>query len=709
MMKYSELIKIPVKTVSKRDLNGLKKEIAKLKGFHNSVQIVAASVADDILIVELYKLSGGALKLEYRHFFSKTEEKYVTQKIAEQKKGTGTISTSLRWYGALYTRGAKKTVLDYLGEQKETYPLGALCSTENKVIEARRQERYDKITKVIDERMAVIPEKPPQEFYDWLRDVEYVDERYFIYTRFPKSKTQYGICTFCKTKFSAPAKNGNIIVCPKCGSKLLCRSKGRCASVLDNWGNVSYVEIVTDTDGKPALLERVFYTKSVIRNTSSWENNLQTEINAYETERRFYKPESGLNAKYNDADEWFYYWDAFLASGETRWCSNNQGVCPYREKIKVFPGNLNELVNEYLPELKNVDMSAIAAGVRSEFKRLYVSAVKYPAVENLAKQGLTSLAREFAEIAYTGRGISVYDERKLTCYTDIAQRSAAGFLGVSRPEIRLFAGVDISPKEYRCYMEIKRRFGMVSISDVIAIVKGGYDVDTVIDLFQYGCTPQKLSAYLDEQRKLPPSPVNGIEHIFLDYLRTASIVYGGLNANIRYPRCLEEEHDKVMEIYESKKDALYEQMLTSRAKLLEELDFSDKKYMIFPLRTTNDFINESKMLHHCVKTYIKNCALGKTNIFALRKSDKPDKPYFTVNIGNDGRLIQNRGVNNCDPPKAVKSFVNKWIKFVEKKLKTLSLEPGGNTDVAAAAPKAQHDVAQQRAAGDTENQIEIGA
>lgn len=686
MMKYSELIKLPVKEVSQCDINDLKKEISKIKGYHSGIQIANASVVDDILIVDLYKRGSGTLKLEYRHFFSKTDKKYVTQKIAEQKKGTGTIITYLRWYSAIYVRGAEKVVFDYLGEQKETYPLRALSNAENKIIEARRQERYDKITKVIDERMAVVSETPPQEFYDWLRDVEYVDERYFIYTRNPKDKMQYGICTFCKTKFSAMVKNGAVTICPECGSLLNCRSKGRSGSILEKRGNVSYVEIVTDTDGKTAIVERVFCTLSKISNISNWEIALKNEIHAFEVERCFYEAENELHLKYNDAKETFYYWGTFLASGNTRWCSNNQGVPPCRYKIKVFPGNLNELVNNFLPELKNVDLSAIAGSVRRELKWLCESVIKYRAIENLVKQGLTSLAREFVEMAYNGHGISVYDSRKIQRYIDDSQISAAGFLGVSRPEIKLFASMDIKPKEYQCYMAIKRHFGTVCVSDVIAIVEGKYDVDTVIDLFQYGCIPQKLRTYLDEQRVLPQSPRNGIERIFLDYLNIAGIIYGGISANIRYPRNLEEEHDKVMDIYESKKDALHEQMLIARSKLLEELDLSDEKYMIFPLRTTDDFTNESKVLHHCVKTYIKNCALGNTNIFALRKADKPDKPYFTVNIGNDGRLIQNRGVNNCDPPKAVKAFVNKWLKFVEKKLKTMSLEPG-----------------------DTENQIRIGA
>lgn len=685
MMKYSELIKLPVTAVEKSDLNGLKTELAKLKGYRRYAQIAAASVVDDILIVELYKLVNGAPQLEYRHFFSKTEEKYITQKVEEQKKGTGTITTYLRWYGAMYVRGAQKTVLDYLGKQSEENPLRALYNAENKVIAARRQQRYDKITRVIDARMAVVPEKPPREFYDWLRDVEYVDERYFIYTRSPKAKTQDGVCTFCKTMFSAPAKNGAAVTCPECGSTLNCRSKGRLGSEIRSWGNVSYVDEVTDTDGKPALVERVFYTVSTIKNISRWETALQTEISVFETERRFYDVVGGLTAKFNEADEWFYYFDTFLASGISRWCSNNQGVAPYRENIKVFPGNLNGLVNRYLP-MKNVDISAVAGSVHRELKWLCTAVEKYPAVENLAKQGLASLAREFASIAYTGRGVSIYDTRKLQCYIDISQKSAAGFLGVSRPEIKLFAGMDIKPEEYQCYMAIKRRFGTVRMSDVTAIAEGKYDIDTVIELLQYGCTPQKLIAYLDEQSALPHSPQRGIEHIFIDYLNMARGIYGGINADNRYPRNLDEEHDRVMKIYESKKNDLHAQMLISRSKLLEELDLSDEKYMIFPLRTADDFINESKKLNHCVKTYIKNCALGNTNIFALRKADKPDKPYFTVNIGNDGHLIQNRGVNNCDPPEAVKAFVDKWLKFVQKKLKTLSLMPG-----------------------DTEDQIKIGA
>lgn len=117
-----------------------------------------------------------------------------------------------------------------------------------------------------------------------------------------------------------------------------------------------------------------------------------------------------------------------------------------------------------------------------------------------------------------------------------------------------------------------------------------------------------------------------------------------------------------------------------RAEILDNLSFSNEEFLIEPLRTVQDFLNESSALNHCVKTYVEQCADGKTNIFGLRKIDEPDKPYFTVNIDNRGGLIQNRGKNNCDSPKEVKAFVAKWLKFVEKKLKALSLEPSSGTE-----------------------------
>ena len=266
-MKYSELIKLPVKYPTQSDQEAFETENLLLGRYRRKKYIITASVTEDILIADIFEQNAEMmLGLVYRHFYDKRDKKYITQKIDSGKKGTGAIYTYCWECYSIYADGAEKVILDYL-EAGRTSGLKAINDEEQKILDAKRQARYDKITQIIDTRMAVLPDKPPAEFFDWIRDKVYLGERYFIYTRNPKVKMQRGVCTFCKKNFSAIAKNGKTVVCPECGSILRCCSKGRCGEIIEEWRNVSYVERVTDTDGKPAIVERVFYTKSIIKNT----------------------------------------------------------------------------------------------------------------------------------------------------------------------------------------------------------------------------------------------------------------------------------------------------------------------------------------------------------------------------------------------------------------------------------------------------------
>lgn len=675
MMKYSELIKLPVKYPTPIVQKAFEDENLLLDRYRKKKYIVTASVTKDILIADIFEQNAEMmLGLIYRHFYDKRDKKYITQKVDSGKKGTGAIYTYCWDSNSVYADGAEKVILDYL-KAARTSGLKAINDEEQKILDAKRQARYDKITQIIDARMAVLSDKPPAEFFDWIRDKVYLGERYFIYTRNPKVKMQRGVCTFCKKKFSAIAKNGKTVVCPECGSILRCCSKGRCGASIDEWRNVSYVERVTDTDGKPAVVERVFYTRSIIENIQHWETMLKTQIYEEEVERRFYNPDNEFVRKSNEADEYHYCKDVFLQSGKVRWCSNNQGNSCWRSGISVYPYNLNDIVGSTAGELKNVEMSAVAENIREDFSVLCTAVKKIPVIENLAKQGLTNLAEALAT-AWRGFYVHTCHYIGFSRYVEPDERSAASFLRVSRPEVARFASINITQREYCVYMEAKKAFGTAELDDIHTLC-GRYENndDEVIEIMRYGVRPQKLVSYLAKQEKLHGRD-NSLVITFRDYLNAAKKLYGSLNADTRYPGDLVKEHDRITILLEEKKNAKYARKLTKRVKLLEALDFSDKRFMIFPLRTIADFINESKQLKHCVKTYIDDCADGSTNIFALRMADQPEKPYFTVNIANDGHLIQNRGLQNCAPPEDVKRFVDKWLKVVKNRLTEMSLVPG---------------------------------
>ena len=163
---------------------------------------------------------------------------------------------------------------------------------------------------------------------------------------------------------------------------------------------------------------------------------------------------------------------------------------------------------------------------------------------------------------------------------------------------------------------------------------------------------------------------SGVSTFFIDYVVAAEKLGFDLigNRELFFPQDIKKEHDRCNDLVFIKESTVQNEHLQRRTKLLERLSYKDKKFIIRPLRSMEDFINESNKLDHCVKTYTKRCVEGTANIFGLRKIDEPDEPYFTVNISSDGRLIENHGLHNVLPTSEVKAFVDKWLKVVTKRL-----------------------------------------
>jgi hypothetical protein len=88
--------------------------------------------------------------------------------------------------------------------------------------------------------------------------------------------------------------------------------------------------------------------------------------------------------------------------------------------------------------------------------------------------------------------------------------------------------------------------------------------------------------------------------------------------------------------------------------------FEDEDYIIRPAGSVKELINESAKLHHCVKTYADKIIKGETAIFFIRKKDKPNEPYYTLEW-NKGAIIQCRTKNNKSYEGEVREFVDKWV------------------------------------------------
>jgi len=106
---------------------------------------------------------------------------------------------------------------------------------------------------------------------------------------------------------------------------------------------------------------------------------------------------------------------------------------------------------------------------------------------------------------------------------------------------------------------------------------------------------------------------------------------------------------------------------------------SDRFTVTYPQGPT-DLVEEGVKLNHCAKTFINRVADGETIILFIRKNRNLTKPFYTLEIRNDG-IRQCHGFNNCNIEKCdgltefIKKFAEEKHLFISKTInETLGVE-----------------------------------
>ena len=134
-----------------------------------------------------------------------------------------------------------------------------------------------------------------------------------------------------------------------------------------------------------------------------------------------------------------------------------------------------------------------------------------------------------------------------------------------------------------------------------------------------------------------------------------------------YPANLKMAHDAILERHNLKSDnanvVKYIPAFVMATKSYKNLEFEKDELKVIVPNSPNDLINESNVLHHCVKSYIAAVAESRTKICLVRKNDEP---YMTVEI-KENSIIQAKKVYNNLPDEEDEKFLQIWSK--EKNLK----------------------------------------
>ena len=185
-------------------------------------------------------------------------------------------------------------------------------------------------------------------------------------------------------------------------------------------------------------------------------------------------------------------------------------------------------------------------------------------------------------------------------------------------------------------------------------------------------TPHKLMRYADEQfAKFRRKNYFQSGHLFsdmdamlsdyCDYLCMCDgLDYDLKNDFVLFPSNLPEAHHKVNELSDKDVSAAYDnQIAKAFAEMQRRYQFSKAGLMIVPPHSGKEIVEEGHKLHHCVGSYVKKVVNQDSVILFVRREEKPEEPYCTVEVV-DGDVSQARGFSNAEPPASVQAFLSVW-------------------------------------------------
>lgn len=121
-----------------------------------------------------------------------------------------------------------------------------------------------------------------------------------------------------------------------------------------------------------------------------------------------------------------------------------------------------------------------------------------------------------------------------------------------------------------------------------------------------------------------------------------------------------EFHDAVVQIQMKVRDKGYSLEDKKYMSIYNKFIYSNEEYSIIAPKNTNDIRYEGNILHHCVGSYVKDVLQNVTNILFLRENNNINKPFYTIEILNNGDIRQVHGFANSNPTPEVTKFLLEW-------------------------------------------------
>lgn len=277
---------------------------------------------------------------------------------------------------------------------------------------------------------------------------------------------------------------------------------------------------------------------------------------------------------------------------------------------------------------------------------------KHPNLEYLMKQGF-ELIEEYCT-GYWGGACKL----QLSSLINWKTNNMLNMLGINREEFKVLRE---SPHVYERYIGWRDEFPKMKPADLMHLAEVfGSEHGTLARFVECTkLTPQRIARYLSENQVCTMD--------YSDYLQQCvKLNYDLHDTAISMPHGFQAIHERLSELIKIKVSDEARAAFRENYPLRKKLEYRFGSLFIRQPESMNEIVEEGSLLHHCVGGYAKRHAHGKLHILFIRAADKPDVPYYTMEVSAAGEIVQVRGSHNRAPGKAVSRLVEAYRAYLAK-------------------------------------------
>ena len=566
-----------------------------------------------------------------------------------------------RIQGSIDFGDSENRIIEYLGERSYYNVGSAISNWEYSCREERRSMALKRKQERIDALMDRVPDLP-EGFREWLGSL-FED---FLFVRKDGEKTEY-ICTACgkKGKRKLKARQGKPCTCPRCGKELKARSLNR--KYKPQQAAVVLLQTMEVPRKRRDPLYKILPTKTM------WVER-QFDVYAYALEgKKDFDIFEDLRAVIPKSEQWgtVYYgeWSDGKLGRQSFWTSN-----PAQKRWKrsyLFPDNLGEVLGIAGMSHSGLDILA-RQKVPINVNHFIIDYKNREWIEYLIKAGLYRLVQDLTD-NYMEAGLINKSGRTLR---ECLRLDGAGVCRMKQMN---------GDAKMLQWLRVERMTGK-KISKESAEYFSRHNIGpwtTGVDRMLKFLSPNKLANYLRRQQEVTGETASGVVSTWTDYMDMCKrlkkqtdneMIYRPKDVRLAHDECLallkrEDAGKRAKEVRKKFPEAEANmQMMT------DKYEYESGDYRIIVPQAIEDIIVEGATLGHCIDrtdVYFDRIQNRTSFLVFLRKAERPDAPWYTLEIEPGGTVRQKRTVGNTQRDADVKAFtpfLRQWQKHVLRKM-----------------------------------------